>query len=168
MDAMHRRKSLGAKKTADTARAGKSRSVADGREETLRPRDTHPEFVDSQKRIKGNLKQIKINLKYSYMILSEDALVFMMLILYSKILPDSSLVVSLQHSIMVQIMNTQNLVIEKLPLTDLNFLILANTVYLSLEKPIMLILKILPLMLNKLLIIFLNTSKPISLSLNNC
>lgn len=58
MDAMHRRKSLGAKKTADTTRASKKRSVADGREENLRPRDTHPEFVDSQKRIKGNLKQL--------------------------------------------------------------------------------------------------------------
>ena len=59
MDAMYRRKAQSARKTADTAGTSrKSRRVADGYKSQNRPRETHPDYVNSQKRIKGNLKQL--------------------------------------------------------------------------------------------------------------
>ncbi len=59
MDTMYRRKTQSTRKTAGAARSNqKSQHVADNYKSQVRPRQMHPDAVDSQRRIKGNLKQL--------------------------------------------------------------------------------------------------------------
>jgi len=59
MDAMYRRKRQKAKNAADTAQSRRRSSrAADDYDPKIRPRETHPDSVDSKKRIKGNLSQL--------------------------------------------------------------------------------------------------------------
>lgn len=63
MDAMYRRKRRVAQDTADSREnRRKSRHVADDYNPKLRPRESHSDFVDSKKRIKGNLNQLNKSL----------------------------------------------------------------------------------------------------------
>ncbi len=59
MDTMYRRKGQKVKDTADTAKTReRNRHAADDYDPKVRPRETHPDFVDSKKRIKRNLSQL--------------------------------------------------------------------------------------------------------------
>lgn len=63
MDAMYRRKSKAAQDTADARETHrKPRHAADDYNPRLRPRESHADFVDSKKRIKGNLNQLNKSL----------------------------------------------------------------------------------------------------------
>lgn len=63
MDAMYRRKRRVAQDTADTQDTHrKPRHAADDYNPKLRPRESHSDFVDSKKRIKGNLNQLNKSL----------------------------------------------------------------------------------------------------------
>ena len=63
MDAMYRRKRRVAQETADTQKDHrKPRHAADDYNPPLRPRESHSDFVDSKKRIKGNLNQLNKSL----------------------------------------------------------------------------------------------------------
>ena len=59
MDAMYRRKSAKAQEQVNTSEGKREKKhAADGYTPKVRPRETHPDSVDSKKRIKGNLKQL--------------------------------------------------------------------------------------------------------------
>lgn len=59
MDAMYRRKRQKVEESADPAQARRKREQADdGYEPKVRPRETHPDSVDSKKRIRGNLNKL--------------------------------------------------------------------------------------------------------------
>lgn len=63
MDAMYRKKRRVAKDTAESHETyQKPRHAADDYEAPLRPRESHGGFVDSKKRIKGNLNQLNKSL----------------------------------------------------------------------------------------------------------
>lgn len=73
MDATYRSKRQKVKSTADTAKARrKGRSRQDEQDSVLRPRETHPDLVDSKKRIKGNLKQLNKRLAEPPAVVDEE------------------------------------------------------------------------------------------------